>query len=71
MCYFSPYHCTNLQQWAEATLVSLLNDLKSVKDKGQDLANYFCDDDDDNFLESVFLEIKHFLEEFQRTVKVS
>ena len=50
-------------------LSSLLRDLESVKVQGKELARYFCDDRDD-FLETVFLEIKNFSDEFGKTVKV-
>jgi hypothetical protein len=53
---------------AEATLSALNGELAAVQEKGKELARYFCDNRD-NFLKSVFVEIKNFSDEFSLTVK--
>ena len=44
-------------------------ELAAVREKGKELAHYFCDNRD-NFLNLVFVEIKNFTDEFTLTVKV-
>ena len=66
-------HCVVLLtylQSADKEIDALHIRLEAVKQKGQAMAKYFCDNRP-KFLDVVFLEMKKFMDEFNRVIQVS